>query len=282
MTPEDVPAADRAAWAGLSALIPEEFRSEAGEEEQRARGVRRIGGLLETDPGGCWVAEADGAVVGCAVSMVREGLWGLSLFGLEPGHQGQGLGARLLTAALGHAEGARGALIAATTDPRALRRYHRAGFRALPCLAASGQVNASRIPDGLRSRPGDLEGDGALLDRVSRHVRGAAHARGDLEVALANGYRLLVCDDRGWALERDGSPGLVAALDDDAATDLLWSCLAAARPGQFVHVDFVGTGNDWALAAALDAGLSITTEGPMFARGEVGPLRPYLPSGAYL
>ena len=49
-----------------------------------------------------------------------------------------------------------------------------------------------------------------------------------------------------------------------------------------MHIDFITQGNDWAVALALDAGLSLTPDGPTFVRGELGPLAPYLPSGAYL
>ena len=31
--------------------------------------------LLDTDPGGAWVAEREGAVAGAAFALVREGLW---------------------------------------------------------------------------------------------------------------------------------------------------------------------------------------------------------------
>jgi hypothetical protein len=99
---------------------------------------------------------------------------------------------------------------------------------------------------------------------------------------LAGGGELLVIDGRGFAVHREGSPFLVAAVDDAAARDLLWSCLAAGSPGGSVHVDFVTAGNDWAIEVALDAGLSLSPDGPVFVRGEVGPLAPYLPSGAYL
>jgi hypothetical protein len=99
---------------------------------------------------------------------------------------------------------------------------------------------------------------------------------------IATGGQLLVLDDGGWAVSRDGSPVLVAAFDDDAARDLLWSCFAAGEPGAAVHVDFISAGNDWAVEVALDMGLSLTPDGPIFTRGDLGPLAPYLPSGAYL
>ena len=92
---------------------------------------------------------------------MREGVWGLSLFGVKPGLQGQGIGGPLLEGALRAAEGCRAAIILSSSDPRAMRRYFRAGFRVRPCLAAAGELNRSRIPAGLRARPGDLEADRA-------------------------------------------------------------------------------------------------------------------------
>jgi hypothetical protein len=99
---------------------------------------------------------------------------------------------------------------------------------------------------------------------------------------LATGGELLVVDGRGWAVHRDGSPMVVAAFDDDAARDLLWSCFAAGPPGAQVHVDYVTQGNDWAVEVVLDMGLALSPDGPVFTRGDLGPLAPYLPSGAYL
>jgi hypothetical protein len=32
----------------------------------------------------------------------------------------------------------------------------------------------------------------------------------------------------------------------------------------------------------LDAGLALSPDGPIFTGGRLGPLRPYIPSGAYL
>lgn len=284
MTPADVEAASAVGGAALAGAIPIEFLPSNPEEERigEERRVRRVAHLLETDPEGAWVAEsADGEVVGVALAIVREGVWGLSLLGVQPGLQGQGTGTRLMEGALRTLDGCRGGIILASTDPRALRRYARAGFALRPCVAASGPINRSRIPAGLRARPGSIDDDRELIDAVSRAVRGAAHGT-DLKAFLDGGSQLLVHDDGGWAMVRDGSPMVLAARDDAIAADLLWSCFAAAEPGATVHVDFIAAGHDWAITVALDMGLSLGTEGPIFVRGELGTMAPYLPSGAYL
>jgi GNAT superfamily N-acetyltransferase len=279
MTADDVPAADLAAWSALREQIPPDFAIEGQERERRAR--LRIAHLLCTDPEGAWVAEDDGEIIGVALALVREGVWGLSLFGVRPGRQGQGVGRRLLEAALRYADGCRGAIILSTPDPRAMRRYALAGFELRPCVAFAGIVDRDAIPAGLRSRPGSAAADRDLCDAISRHVRGAAHGP-DLEAFEGVGCSLLVHDDGGWAAVRDGSPALVAARDKAIATDLLWSALATAKPGESVHVDFVATGHDWAVQACLAARLAISPDGPLFVRGDVGPFAPYIPSGAYL
>jgi GNAT superfamily N-acetyltransferase len=279
LTADDVPAADRAAWSALREHIPDAFAHE--NEERARRGQYRIAHLLETDPDGAWVAEADGEVVGIGLALLREGVWGLSLLAMRPGLQSRGGGRRLLEATLRYAEGARGAIILSSTDPRAMRRYALAGFELRPSVTFAGIVDRSAIPAGLRSRPASAAADRELCDAVSRNVRGAAHGP-DLEMFEAVGGSLLVHDDGGWAAVRDGSPALVAARDDAIATDLLWSTLATGGPGETVHVDFVTAGHDWAVQACLAARLALSPDGPVFVRGDVGPFAPYLPSGAYL
>jgi GNAT superfamily N-acetyltransferase len=281
MTPDDVAATERMAWSALQTQIPAEF-VDAVEEEHRARRARsRIAHLQRTDPAGAWVADHDGEIVGVSLALVRERVWGLSLFGVHPDHQSRGIGRRLLDAALGYADGSRGAIILSTTDPRAMRRYALAGFDILPCVTFAGVVDRGAIPAGLRTRPGSAADDRELCDAVSRHVRGAAHGE-DLDALERTGSALLVHDDGGWAAVRDGSPMLLAARDETIATDLLWSALATSKPGESVHVDFVRAGHDWAVRACLAARLAMGPEGPVFVRGDVGPFAPYLPSGAYL
>lgn len=279
MTADDVPAADAAAWAALRRHVPADLTFD--DDQRTTRGRSRVAHLQRTDPGGAWVAEGGGEIVGCALALVREDVWGLSLFGIHPDHQGRGVGRRLLDATLGYAAGRRGAIILSTTDPRAMRRYALAGFELRPCVAFAGIVDRAAIPSGLRSRPGSAAADRELCDAASRHVRGAAHGP-DLQALEESGCSLLVHDDGGWAAVRDGTPVAIAAIDEAIATDLLWSALATAGPGATVQVDFLSAGQDWAVEACLAARLALSPDGPLFVRGDVGPMHPYIPSGAYL
>ncbi|HEU5035178.1 MAG TPA: GNAT family N-acetyltransferase, partial [Mycobacteriales bacterium] len=66
---------------------------------------RRVRHFLRHDPEGAWAAVVDGAVVGVALALRRESLWGLSLLVVDPAHQSGGIGRRLLDASLTYAEG---------------------------------------------------------------------------------------------------------------------------------------------------------------------------------
>jgi hypothetical protein len=75
---------------------------------------------------------------------------------------------------------------------------------------------------------------------------------------------------------------VLAARDEEAAERVLWALLEAAGPGATVNVDFLTAGQDWAVRVVVEAGLPLSPDGPVFAGGELGPLAPYIPSGAYL
>lgn len=256
--------------------VPPEFA--AGHREWIALRTRR---LLETDPAGCWVAVDGDAVIGASMALVRDGVWGLSMLAVDLERHGQGAGGRLLRAALTHAEGTRAGIICSTEDPRATRLYARAGFDLRPCVSAAGVVDLAALPAGLRSRPSE---DVEAASAISRAIRGGAYHPADLAMAAGHpGNGLLLLGDRGFALHReDGSPSMLCATDEEAAVDLLWSCFATAPRGGSVHVDLITAGQDWAVRACLDARLALSADGPVFTRGELGPLRPWLPSGALL
>jgi GNAT superfamily N-acetyltransferase len=239
----------------------------------------RIRQLIDRDPGGAWVVERDGVLAGAALALDRDGLWGLSLLVVDPEHQSAGLGRELLERSLDYAGGGRrGAVILASPDPRALRAYARAGFAAHPCFRAQGRPGRVERPRSVRD--GDA-GDLGLTERVDLGVRGAAHGS-DIAALLRAESRMLVIEDRGYAVIGGGAVRVLAALDEEAAADLLRAALATVPRGEEIGVEWITSLQDWAIGPVLDAGLSLTNDGAVFLRGDVGPFRPYLPSGAYL
>jgi len=238
----------------------------------------RIGRLLATDPGGAWVAERDGEIVGCSLALIRDGVWGLSLLVVSPDAQSSGVGRELLARAWEHGAGARGWIVLASRDPRALRSYSRLGLHLHPALAARGRPR--RVAPEPEVRPGTLE-DLPLTAAVDRAVRNAAHGD-DIAALMEAGGNLLVLPDRGYAVVRDGTLRQLGAVDRDGAATLLRACLAAAG-GREAHVEWITSAQDWAIGPCLDAGLELRMDvGAVFLGGDVGPFAPYLPSGAYL
>jgi GNAT superfamily N-acetyltransferase len=238
----------------------------------------RIRHLMATDPGGAWVAAGDDdRPVGVALALVREGVWGLSLLVVRPDVQSAGAGGALLRAALGHARAARGGIILGSSDPRALRAYHRAGFTMHPAAIASGTPRDVEPDPAVE--PFDAARDGAMADAIGRAVRGAAHGA-DLTALRDGGAELLALPGRGFAAHRAGAVKLLAAADEAAAAALLRTLLARA-PGK-AEVSWLTGAQRWAVDVVVEARLELELWGAVFLRGEVGPFAPYLPSGAYL
>jgi GNAT superfamily N-acetyltransferase len=275
MRDEDVVDADRVCLDVL-------YTTFAGEDEaERAtRQHARIRHLLGTDPGGCWVAEHEGRVEGVALALVREGVWGFSLFGVAEALQGRGVGRELFARCWEYGAGADGHIILSTTNPQAMGIYAHTGLPIRPCVAAAGIPDLSRAPDVddvVEAGEAGLE----LADAIGRELRGAGHGR-DLPVPMAHGARLLVFEDRAFAVARGSNLIMLGARDVPAAQHLLWAVLVTAGAGATVNVDFLTAGQNWALPVCLDAKLALSPDGPMFAGDALGPLAPYIPSGAYL
>jgi GNAT superfamily N-acetyltransferase len=250
--------------------------------EEVVRRKERYLHFLEHDPEGAWVAVDGERVAGVALALAREGVWVLSLFAVAEEYRNEGLGKELLDRTLLYAEGCRGAMIASSTHPAAMRRYALAGFSLRPTLMASGRVRRESLPAGLKAREG-MEADLELAAEVDRLVRGAAHGP-DLEFMLRFGSRLLVAErpeGTGYAVVFEGSPALLAATTPGLAADLLWSCLAECD-GDSAEVHWITDSQNWALPVVLGAGLSLSPAGPICVHGELGPLMPYLPSGPFL
>ena len=270
LLPADVAACRKVTVDALTALgeeMPEDT------PENVARGEARILHLQATDPGSAWVAEEDGRVVGCALALVREGMWFLSLLMVDPGYQSRGLGRELLDATLRTATDR--SWILATTAPAALRRYRRAGFDLVPCLTAKGTVDRSLIP-ATSVREGSWAEHGSLVDEVTRKVRGAGMAE-DLPHMEQMGFRVFVADGGFAILRRTGLVSLGAG-DPGTAAELLWTVLAEAP--QPVEIDWLAHDQQWAIDVCLEARLPLLKgEGHLFLRGQP-PMSPYLPGGA--
>jgi GNAT superfamily N-acetyltransferase len=244
--------------------------------------IDRARAALHSDPGGCWIAEVDGVVVGGAVSRVRELMWILASFAVSPQHQGQGLGTQLLAAALHHGRGCLRGMFAASADPGAVRRYRLAGFDLHPQMFVRGVVDRTAIPVIDRVREGTAA-DIDLMNSVDRQTRGAAHLD-DHELLLAQ-FRLVVTDHStgaGYAyIDEDGAATLLAATNRRTAAKLMWEALASSQPGAEVAVHHITAANAWALDVGLEARLAIHQSGYLCLR-QMKPPSPYLHHGSLL
>ncbi len=275
---DDIVEAERVSGKAFATGYPAEF-PRPPERAQRWR--QRAQHLLAHDPGGCWVAEVDDAVVGVATSLRRDLLWGLSMYAVVPVRQGQGVGRVLLDAALGYSRGCLRGILCAAPDPLAYRRYRSAGFTLHPTVKAVGVVDRSTLPVVDAVRDGGA-GDRDLCDSVDRRVRGAV--RGPDHDFLARGGRLLVCDTftgQGYAYLRQDGVSTLAATNRAVAQRLLWEALARVPPGTEVTVGDLTVEQDWAVDIGLAARLSVLPDGYLGLR-HMRPPMPYVPSAVLL
>jgi GNAT superfamily N-acetyltransferase len=244
---------------------------------------RRVGHPLQTDPGGAFVAEHAGRVVGVAAAIRRGRVWILSLLTVEPGAGGRGAGGRLLRAALEYAHADDARLVVSSNHPHALRLYGLAGLRLLPTFEAHGRLDPRALgppagADGVADITGELDSHTEELAAVSRQVRGAPHTR-ELPYAVARGARVLALPGRGFAVAEPGhGVWLLAARDDRAAARLLRAALHEVGASERPLVRWITGAQAWAIDVVLRAGLELVPYGALCVGGEPGPLRPYLPS----
>lgn len=287
MRPEDVAETERISSVAFLELDRRTYqrdwpeprpRSAERSEAWRARTLH----LLRTDPGGCWVADQDGEVVGFATSLVRELMWVLASYAVRPGLQGRGTGTALLEAALHHGRGCVRGMLNASQDPMALRRYRLAGFDLVPQMLLWGHVARADLPEVRHVREG-TEGDRDLLDSLDRRTRGAAHGT-DHDVLMSE-LRLVVTDRpsaQGYAyLGQSGSTVALAATSRAAAAALVWEGLASSDPDVPVEIGHVSPANQWALDVAMAARLQVHARGFLALRHMKDPA-PYVPHPSLL
>lgn len=285
MTPDDVPAAERLSDEGFFELDTRMRRvtdpqPQRRSDAHRAVWIQRTSHFVRTDPGGCWVAEDGARLVGIATSFRREVLWCLATYAVLPGHQGRGIGKPLLAAAMHHGRGCTRAMLSASSDPRAVRVYHQAGFEMHPQMYLTGSVDRSAIPVVEKVRDGSAS-DIELMDSLDRAARGAGHGP-DHELMLS-AWRLMVSDTStgsGYAYVNErGSLALLAASNRRTATRLLWAALAEGP--DVATVAHVTGANQWVLDVGFAARLELHQEGYLALRG-MRPPAPYVHNGALL
>ena len=282
MTADDAPAAERLTAIGYHELDTRMFRRSWPDPQIRPpeRGthwVDRARHLVATDPGGCWVAERDGELLGVAISFAREKMWLLASYAVVPDAQGLGLGKALLAPALEYGRGCLRGMLNASSDPKAVRRYHAAGFTLHPQMFVRGTPDRSQIPVVEKVREG-TESDIDLMDSVDRRTRGAAH--GADHRLLMRQFRLVVSETssaQGYAYLDDGVV-LLAATDRRTASRLMWEAIASSED---VLVGHITPENGWAIDVGIAARLDVYQEGYQALRN-MRPPRPYLPHGSLM
>ncbi|WP_137292803.1 GNAT family N-acetyltransferase [Nocardioides dongxiaopingii] len=287
MRADDVPTAERLSDEAFLELDRRVFRRDQPDPEPRrpdhsAGWVERTRHLLGTDAAGCWVAEEDGAMLGFATSLRREGTWVLATYAVRPGQQGRGLGRQVLDAALTHSQGCLRGMLSASDDPRAVRRYLLAGFTMHPQMSLSGTVDRTAIPPDAGAKVREATAaDTDLMDSVDRHCRGAAH--GPDHPLMQRIFRAVVSDSTtgsGYAyLNPRGAVALLAATNRRTAQRLLWSAIAEG-PGEQT-IGHVTAANAWAVEICTAVRLGLRTSGYLALRG-MRPPTTYLHNGALL
>jgi GNAT superfamily N-acetyltransferase len=282
MTVDDTAAAERVTAIGFHELDTRMYRRswpdpQLRPPERSANWIERTRHLIGTDPGGCWVAERDDRLLGIVVSFVREKMWLLASYAVVPDSQGLGLGKALLAPALHSGRGALRGMFNASSDPKALRRYHAAGFTLRPQMFLRGRADRSQIPVIEKVREGS-ESDVDLMDSVDRQTRGAAH--GVDHQVLMRQYRLVVSESssaQGYAY-LDNGVALLAATDRRTASRLMWEAIASSDD---VLIGHITPENDWAVDVGLAARLELHQEGYQALRN-MRPPKPYLAHGALM
>ena len=253
--------------------------------QNERRRQNRTRHFLGTDPGGSWVADDEGTIVGMSQATVREGYWLLSQLGTIPGRQGRGLGRELLRLALSHGDPESPGTIQCSRDPKAMALYSNFGFSLHPVVAAWGHLRpgaVTRPPDVTRFETDQVtESQLDIVTAIDRRVRGSARTI-DIEMMLSEeGNRLLLHGDQAYAVAKDERIVTLGARTEESAALVLRTMLAESPEGETIEVNWLTSAQQWAIRVLTQAGIELQPYGPVMVRGMSGPPTPYIPSGGY-
>jgi GNAT superfamily N-acetyltransferase len=253
--------------------------------QNERRRQNRTRHFLGTDPGGSWVADDEGTIVGMSQATVREGYWLLSQLGTIPGRQGRGLGRELLRLALSHGDPESPGTIQCSRDPKAMALYSNFGFSLHPVVAAWGHLRpgtVARPPDVTRFETEQVtESQLDIVTAIDRRVRGSARTIDVAMMLSEEGNRLLLHGDQAYAVAKDERIVTLGALTEESAALVLRTMLAESPEGETIEVNWLTSAQQWAIRVLTQAGIELQPYGPVMVRGMTGPPTPYIPSGGY-
>jgi hypothetical protein len=227
------------------------------------------------------VADDDGEIGGLSQSFVREGYWVLSLLATAPTLQRRGIGRELLAAALQNAASDGPGSIQSSRHPSAMTLYSSAGLSLHPTVRARGRLDQGRVQRDDRVRHAGPD-EFAVVDAIDRNVRGSARTV-DVEFMMQDdpGCRLLLLEDRAYALSMDDQILTMGGRDEEAAAAVLRTALAEMADDKTTQVDWLTSHHQWALRVVIGAGMELAPYGPLMIRGMAAPPSPYIPNGAF-
>ena len=255
-----------------------------------------FGHIIETDPGGSWIAEVGGLVVGYAQGFVRGDIWFLAQLFVTPEVHGGGVGRELLRLAMEHGrgQGARIFSVVSSTSPVAQALYMRAGMFArgvgyrvrgsvAPLLALpEAAANRKRIVDcsGWLDRIDELDSEVFGASRRQDHVHYMhrpdveAHSFGLTSDGAFEGYGYV--DDHGWI-------GPIAAYEPETQLPLLRMAAEYLSERGVAEADmWVLSLNELMMRALLDAGWKFERWTFFLSNEPFGQFDRYQPSGGLM
>jgi GNAT superfamily N-acetyltransferase len=227
-TPADSEPCFRLFWTSVTDLATRLNAPRNQTADEAWSWLRDLYGFLADHAAEWWLAEdaADGTLLGYARSLERGGLFELSELFVHPAHQSSGIGRALLERAFPPDRGEVRAIIA-TSDMRAVARYHRAGtriqfpFLRLAGAPAGGAAEAiGLVPERVTDAAG-MEALGAIERSVLGYDRGG-EMRWLLDHREGYLYREPGANDpAGFAFVGPTGAGPIAALDPCHEPDIL-------------------------------------------------------------
>jgi len=244
---------------------------------------------LRDDPGGLWVAEDDGEILGFTFSWVCDDLWFLAELFVAPGQQGRGIGNELLTRALAHAEKhkvAHKALITFAFNTVSQGLYIRHGlFPRLPLyfFKVTRENLLTRLQDTqVHCEPLQTTDLQSLAD-IDAHTLGISrekHHRYLMADSAMKGVTLHVGNDCvGYVyVNPDGHIGPLAVTRPDAIGAAFQAApKLAAEQGSPQITALIPGNSDAVLSVAVDHGMRITFPMLLMSSHDFGDWSRYLP-----